>query len=86
MSHTDDSDSVSECVRNDINESVLLSYVGEESHVQHLPELVKVSNGLIIELIKFKYQHLDCIHLQQMKINECDLDRKLNQKKIRAKW
>ena len=47
MSHTDDSDSVSECARNDISESVLLSYVGEEqSQVQHLPELVKVSNGL----------------------------------------
>ena len=36
MSHTDDSDSVSEGARNDISESVLLSYVGEESHVQHL--------------------------------------------------
>ena len=84
MSHTDDSDSVSKCARiNDISESVLLSYVGEESRVQHLPELVKVSNGLII---KFKYQHPECIHLQQMKINECDLDRKLNLKKIRAKW
>ena len=56
MSHTDDSDSVSECARNDISESVLLYYVGEESHVQHLPELVKVSNG-------FKYQHPECIHL-----------------------
>ena len=78
MSHTDDSDSVSECARNDISESVFLFYVGEESHVQHFPELVKVSNGLIIELIEFKYQHPECIHLQQMKINECDLDRKLN--------
>ena len=35
MSHTDDSDSVNECARSDISESVLLSYVGEESHVQH---------------------------------------------------
>ena len=78
MSHTDDSDSVSKCARNDISESVLLSYLGEESRVQHLPELVKVSNGLII---KFKYQHPECIHLQQMKINECDLDRKFNYKK-----
>ena len=74
MSHTDDSDSVSECARNDNSEFVLLSYAG----VQHLPELVIVSNGLIMELIKFKYQHPECIHLQQMKINECDLDRKLN--------
>ena len=45
MSNTDDSDSVGECARNDISESVLLSYVGEESLIQHLPELATVSNG-----------------------------------------
>lgn len=39
-----------------------MSYVGEQSHIQRLPELATVSNGLIIELIKFKYQYPECTY------------------------
>jgi hypothetical protein len=52
MSHTDDSTAVSECARNDISESVLLSYVGEEPRVQHLPGFQMVLLNLSISTHK----------------------------------
>ena len=48
-----------ECTQNGITGPMLLSYVSPTS-AANLPEVETITNGLLLELVRFKDQHLQC--------------------------
>ena len=49
-----------ECVKIGVREETLLSYLRQSQSKESVSEIRKISNGLLLELVKFKDQHADC--------------------------